>query len=275
LLNIICSSLTEINRDTIKMVFQHAEMGANDIRIIDIAHEDFDYSSADLLFVLGTSTVRTVVRSLVKAGRLSASSFTGNDLYDPDSGFMLVNVALEPSDIVISQENKDFMWGKVKGAATTYKKIVPFNDPIDDILPSEPVAAVAAVETPVEPVASVGEMVIPMIVTEPVVVETPAVMVDGNNDSMTFSTSEMLDKLFEQVAINDPSLSKTLSKYAKMTLHTSSGDLDVYPTSRIPADGEEGFFMALKDLVILLKFSSITSSDQITLHKQKNASVNT
>ena len=178
---------------------------------------------------------------------------------------MFINVGLEVYEIMTSQENKNFMWDKVSSSAELYLKMNPkaniVFDEIPDLTVSEPVEV--EMQPPLvseifEPEFSVEQNITTMA--------SPSLDVVTIGDETTYNIVEMLDKLYEHVSVTDPSLGKMLSKYEKFTLHTSSGELDVYPTTRIPEDNRNS--ITFKDLVMLLKYFSIMGAEQVTLKKR-------
>ena len=255
MLNIIGHDLSAVDKDNIKKIFSYTPLSKNKQMIIDLKYVDFEIDDYNTIFAIGKVATRLIVRELVKGGKISQSVFVGNDLYNQDAGFMFVNVGLEVVDIMTSQENKDFMWDKVSNAVDLYLKINP-----DDITAGE------------------NEVVKETIVIDSAVVDdawpdtglpksnAPAV-IQPIGDNVTYQVGDILDKLYEHVSLSDPSLGKMLSKYEKFTLHTTSGDLNIYPTTRMP-DSDEDPSITFKDLVVLLKYFTIMNAEHVTLKKK-------
>jgi len=247
MLNIIGYEFNQLDKDTIKMIFSHAGMDKEEIHVVDFKHEEPDLDTMDAIFAVGKVAIRMVVRSLVKSGKIGSSTFVGNDMYNKEAGFLFINVGVNISEIMTSQENKDFVWEKVQSTVKYYREIFPFKE-IND---TDEIAKLDAA-----------------LVEEDIDNQDVPITV---GDNVTYSVGEILQSLYDRVNITDPGLTKTLSKYEKFILHTTTGDLSVYPTTRIPVD-EEGFFISLKDLVILLKFSTIINTEFITLSKEDASS---
>lgn len=254
MLNVIGYDFNQVDKDTIKMIFGLAKLEEHELRIIDSKHEDVDVGALSALFVIGKTAIRTMVRELVKSGKLGKSTFVGNDMYNKESQFLFMNVGVNVSEVMTSQENKDFMWSKVQQAAKYYREIFPFNDSLaalDEAIASDEEVALEVEEVPVQqaPIPSEDAQAVDMA-TE-----------------ITYDVEELLNALCEMVSLTDPGLTKTLAKYEKFKLTTSGGELSVYPTTRIP-ENEEGFFISFKDLIVLLKFASIIDTSSITIEKK-------
>jgi len=243
MLNIIGYEFNQLDKDTIKMIFKHAGMDEKELHLIDLKHEDPDLDSIDATFAVGKVAIRMVVRGLVKSGKIGQSAFVGNDMYNKESKFLFINVGVNISEIMTSQENKDFVWEKVQSMVKYYKDIFPYKQ-------------IAELDTAIVE-QDIDNQDVPIVTSD---------------DNATYSVSEILQSLYDRVNIADPGLTKSLSKYEKFILRTTTGELSVYPTNRIPVD-EEGFFISLKDLVVLLKFSVIINTECITLSKE-NAHIN-
>jgi len=255
MLNIIGYEFNQLDKDTIKMIFKHAGMEEEELYVVDFKHEEPDLDTMDAIFAVGKVAIRMVVRSLVKSGKIGQSTFVGNDMYNKEAGFLFINVGVNISEIMTSQENKDFVWEKVQSTVKYYREIFPFESFVE----------------PLEGIDDAGEMakLDAALVEEDIDNQDVPITV---GDNVTYNVGEILQSLYDRVNITDPGLTKTLSKYEKFVLHTTTGELSVYPTSRIPAD-EEGFFISLKDLIVLLKFSVIINTECITLSKE-NAHIN-
>lgn len=259
MLNVIGHDFSQVDKDTIKMIFGLAKLEEHELRIIDSKYEDVDVGGLSALFVIGKTSIRTIVRELVKSGKLGKSTFVGNDMYNKESQFLFMNVGVNVTEVMTSQENKDFMWNKVQQAVEYYREIFPFDDSLDAI--DEAIANH-------EEIALEAEV---PVITEVVTEEAAPVTVRSESE-ITYNVEELLNALCEMVSLTDPGLTKTLAKYEKFKLITSGGELSVYPTTRIP-ENEEGFFISFKDLIVLLKFASIIDTSSITIEKKSGNAV--
>ena len=258
MLNVIGHDFSQVDKDAIKMIFGLAKLEEHEFKIIDSKYEDVNVEVLDAIFAIGKTSIRNIVRQLVKSGKLGKSTFVGNDMYNKESKFLFMNVGVNMSEVMTSQENKDFMWNKVQQAVEYYREIFPFDDSLgkldEAIAEGEEIALEAE-----EPAAEI--------------IEIPAVVEIVNNESeITYDVDELLNALCEKVSLTDPGLTKTLAKYEKFKLITSGGELSVYPTTRVP-DDEEGFFVSFKDLIVLLKFASIINTSSITIEKKDGSAV--
>lgn len=249
MLNIIGHDFSQVDKDTIKMIFGLAKIEEHELRIIDLKHEDIDVNSMNAIFAVGKTAIRLLVRSLVKSGKLGKSTFVGNDMYNREAGFLFINVAIDIATVMTSQESKDFLWSKIQLVSNYYKEMIPFDDNLEalDVIIAE------------------GEDALLIKGSLPDIVDSGVV-------DITYDTQELMDALYEMVNLSDPGLTKSLSKYEKFDLNTSAGVLSVYPTTRTPTN-EEGFFLSFKDLILLLKFATVIDTDKITIEKRDGTSV--
>lgn len=266
MLNIISFELSEVDKSNIKTVFGFTDLKESDYRIVDLKHEDLNLDTYNIVFVIGKYSIRKTMKSLISNGVLSQSIFTGKDIMDIENNFVLITINLDPQELMMSQENKSFMWEKAQQVATYYKQIdpnVPFGVKNDltmakvdeDLIKEDPDNAAMLADEP-RIMSEASKTIAP---------EKNKVVIED----ATYDIKEVLNALVDKVKLSDPSLTKALAKYEKMTLHTTNGDLNVYPTTRIPHD-EDGFFITLKDLIIMLKFATITDTDSLTISKEKD-----
>jgi len=238
MLNIITYDMKSGDKDVINMIFSHLPIADGCISFHDLKHEDLNIENMNAIFAIGKVSIRMVARSLIKAGKIGQSTFVGNDIYNKKSKFLFMNASVSISEIMTSQENKEFIWDKVKTVVEYY------NDIFLDIEDSDGLKVKDQEDIKVKDIEDIG--------------------------TSKYNSAEMLNLLFDKINLSDPGLMKSLSKYDKFILNTSSGDLVVYPTNRIP-DKEEEFFITLKDLIVLLKFSDILDVETIMLSRGDGA----
>lgn len=253
MLNIISNDMSPKDLATLRSIFGHTSVPSECLRFIDLKHQDIKDLNSNFFFVMGRMSIKECVRALSDLGVLTQHSFVGSDILDKENFFGLVVTELSLVEIMTSEDNKAFIWEKVKAIAEVYMASREFNDSIDDILPdSKPIEAPDA-SLEADLVSSEGEHTI---------VATDAL---GASD-VTFNREELLQSLFEQISLTDPALEKGLSKYGVLTLDTSSGDLMVYPTSRIP-ESLDGHGVSFKSLIVVLKLASVLGSSSISFSK--------
>jgi len=244
MLHIIVYDIEPNDKDVINMVFSHTDMSKDLISIHDLKHEDINIEDINAIFAIGKVAIRMIARNLIKSGKIGQSTFVGNDIYNKEASFLFMNAGVNISEVMTSQENKEFFWEKIKLTVEYYKDIFLNNkNPNEDISSMESVD-LGILETNSENLLS--------------------------KEISSYNKEEVLNLLFDKVNLSDPGLMKSLSKYDRFILNTSSGDLVVYPTNRIP-DKEDEFFITLKDLVVLLKFSDILDVETIRLDKNNGS----
>lgn len=250
----ICSdNITDIDRGIIEKILAMAKIEPHEIRYVDLAHEDPDMQNKSAVLAVGTTGIRSVIKDLTKSKMYTASQLVGKDVVDRENNFFVYNVPISFTDMMGLEEDKLMVWHKISQMATIYREWYPFNDNIEAI--SEIKKEAPAVEKEQSPKV------------EMVPTETPEVQIIRTLGDTPLNVMEVLNALFEHVNLTDPGLGKSLGKYEKFTLHTESGDLNVYPTNRIP-EKEEGFKISFKDLVTLIKLSVSVDCGTITFEKK-------
>jgi hypothetical protein len=259
------TNLSALDKSSLKKILGHAGISEERLCFVDTAYEDLNVGRGKCFLGVGKQAVRLLARALIEEGCFKTTDFFGNDLLDVNSGFFFYNVGLEVTEIMASQENKDVIWDKAQQIAKYYLDWYPFDDPLPEFKPEpklEPEPEIK-VEAPVQP-----EVVTSVVEQEVIVVKAQTVQ---SVTSVEFSTLEMLNALYAHVTVTDPGLGKSLAKYEKFTLETSTGILTVFPTTRIPEDVENSF--SFKDLIILLRSAVFLKSDTITMEKANGTSV--
>lgn len=260
MITIILSKYSQDDIETIAKIFGYAKIDKHELSFVDVGN--FDSLPRDLIFFsIDKEATRSLVRRLISEGVLDKSTFVGNDMINKDSKFLFFNVSLSIVDIMTSQDNKDFMWDKVQKFVSSYREMVPFDDSIEAIDVAPSAASIAPVEEPVSD--GIAEYVAEDVK------ELPSV--DGATDldklpDVTHNFPLLLQSLTSMVNMSDPGLEKSLAKYQKFILTTPSGEVSVYPTSRIPKE-DTGCFISFKDLILLLRFAESMDTHKITFQK--------
>jgi hypothetical protein len=249
----ICSdNISDIDRGIFEKILEMAKIKSHEVRFVDLAHEDPEMLNKSAVVAVGTIGIRAVIKDLTASKMYTASQLVGKDVVDTENNFFVYNIPITFTDMMGAEEDKMMVWHKVSQMAEIYRDWFPFNDSIEDIVVAPPAKAEAAVAE-----AAVA------------VPEAPILRTLGE---VPMDVNQVLNALFEHVNLTDPSLGKSLGKYEKFTLHTDSGDLNVYPTNRIP-EKEDGFKISFKDLVTLVKLSVSVDCGTITFEKKDGDAV--
>lgn len=238
------------------MILGHAKFEEHQLRFVDLEHEDPNIERAKCILTTG-KTIQKVTRAIIATGKYKAQQLL-SDVVDKESGFTLFNIPLEVNAMA-SADEKMYVWNKIQQLAAVYHEIIPFEDELpvmteekqEVVVESKPEESCAQEMTPPEPARA------------------PIAQELGEID---LNVMECLNALFEHVSLGGQDIGKSLSKYEKFTMHTGSGDLQIYPTNRIP-EQDEGFKLSFKDFLVLLKSGIQINAGTITMEQRNGSSV--
>lgn len=279
--------LSPIDKEGLKMILGHAGIRDYEIRFVDLNHEDPDVEKRKCILCTGRS-LKAVSSAIKETGAYTFAQLLG-DVIDPDNNFMLFNIGIDVIQMISgSSEDKAFTWSKIQQVAQYYRQMVPFNDPlpeiesnpkvespVQDVVPEQQDTPISTVSSEKTHLSTIGNTEEPQetakeeSTTEAKEVSTSEVV--GNTGEININVMECLNALYEHVNLVDPGLGNSLSKYQKFTLHTSGGDMNVYPTNRLGKD--DGFKITFKDLMLVLKASIQMNAGSITFESKSGTEV--
>ena len=246
-MKVYISGGNDIDIECIHKMFSSVKIEPYLYQIIDIDKvQDFPIDDNNM-FVFGKSVIKSVVNKLVEAEILPPKLYKGSPLVDPESQFFFYAIGLTVSEIMAKEDNKLFTYKLLLDLASYYKEWFPINDELPNMLSEN------KVDSPLN------------------AVETDNSSLDTNISPGQISTYDLVTKLVEMVDFSDVNLGKSLSKFDKIQLETSSGiTLNVLPTFRENSKDEDtpGIInITYKDLLSLLKVVLLTGTKSIEFFK--------
>lgn len=235
-LYVVSSGITEKDREIFEKIFNCTNVSCS-IRYVDIDFEDVDIKHRNAVVAVGGKALKAIIQDVKKTKIYDITRILGKDFVDADGKFFLYTIPFTFTEMMV-QENKHAVWEKMKFIADRYKEVFIAEDSVvieDDEEDTK---------TEVEETITTAE----------------------------FSPHEILDKLAENINLNDPGLLKSFNKYERIILNTSSGVLNVLPTNRA-ADLDDEMTVTIKDLVVLLKLSETLGVNTFTFEKKDGISV--
>lgn len=223
---VVSSGITQKDKEIFNMIFKHTDVACQ-VSFIDVDLQDVDIQNKNAIVAVGGKALKAIITDIKDKKLYDIKRILGCDFVDPKNKFFVFNIPYAFNEMIIPKENKKEVWIKMLKIKDTYLDLFGDNIPADN--------------TEVAPEESVQDNI-------------------QSEDSIPspsgrYSATEVFNKLIENVQTNDPSLTKSLSKYDKITLECSNGVLNVYPTNRIP-DGDTSS-ISIKDLIILLRISEM------------------
>lgn len=258
MLYVYSNGISEVDRNNFGHIMSYTQVQQHEIRYVDLNYEDVKIEEKGCVIAVGTVAIKAVIADLAKKKIYSATQLVGKDCIDEARKFFLYCIPQTFTEMISTQEDKDQVWAKLTHMEQVYREWVPFNDPIPNLGEEAPVIEDTTGETTNKDTTATP------VDTGPVEEFSP--------EEVGLNVLEVLNALFEHVSLTDAGLGKSLSKYEKFTLKTSSGDLDVYPTNRMPKDGT-GFQICFKDLVTLVKLGVQVNARTITFEAKDGAIV--
>ena len=267
------NNITVGDKKNFNMIMGYAQVEEHEMRYIDLEHEDVMARDQNYVIAVGTKAMKAVTRDLTSSGLYSVTQLVGKDCIDLASKFLLYCIPMSFTEMVTNKEDKDLVWMKVQDMVQNYRTWVPFDDKIPKDLGApkvvSPDVSSEADPEPEDTMVEVSEVVkVAEVGTKDVETLAP---VPASLGEISIDVMSTLDALFEHVNLSDAGVGKSLSKYSKFTLHTGSGEIDVYPTNRMPK--EDRFQICFKDLVTLIKLSTQTDCGTITFEGKDGNSI--
>lgn len=255
MLYVFGNGFTTIDKDGLKMILNHAGIKEFEVGFIDLNYEDPGVEKKRAILCVDKS-LRAVKNAIKESGAYTHAQLL-TDVVDPQAGFVMVNIPIPVTTMLAgSPEDKAFTWEKIKLLAQHYREIYPFNDSLDCINNDFNQVVSSIPETPTNHTDKVEAVI--KNVTE--------------LDTINLNVLECFNALYEQVNLLDPGFGMSLSKYEKFTLHTSGGDLTIYPTNRI-SKTDSGFKITFKDFLAVLKAGIQMNAGSITFESKTGAEV--
>lgn len=231
-LYIIGSSISAKDREAFNLFITHKNF-KEDVIYVDVESEDVNIQNKHAVVAVGGKALKAIIKDIKDTKIYDITRVLGCDLTDVKSKFFLRNIPHSFTEMLANPENKKEVWKKIGEIIKTYNEVINTED--EEVIEQE----------------------------ESLPIETVTVT--------TFSCQEVVEKLSEQILLNDASLTKSLSKYEKIKLNTANGILYVYPTNRISEDDEMS--VTLKDLLVLLKISETLGVNSFSFEKRDGTSV--
>ncbi len=253
------NSFTSMDKENFRKIMTHFQVEGDRVQFVDLDHEDVNMEGKNFVLTVDRALIK-VTRALTNAGTYKPTELLGRDVVDPGRGFHLFNIPLTINEMMGAREDKLLTKQKLDQLMKYYKDFFPIDDPIPDMTRKE----VTNVEAPVPAKEEVTKAKF----------DSPGVAVATKSelDEVPVDVNECLNALFEHVNVADAGLGKSLSKYEKFTLTTGSGELQVYPTNRIP-EKDEGLKITFKDLVTVLKVGVHLNAGTITFGAKNGTDV--